>query len=222
MASGIGSIQYPGDIWYPASFQIPGGRLFPGENPAPRWDLGMQQHLRSQETTWDTVGHTRSGDVNPGPSRTTRTAASQRGSTHTGNVPHPALSPMLPSTGCREHGLPQPPSTLGSPPCLGKPGREPQSPVLSWGRHVGEGTAQGEAGPGHACTLLPSSMMTTSFWAYSWISVSQACGDSKNCVEVTPSPHTAQMSPTPGTDALPTHGRPWGHSRGCCRRTFCW
>lgn len=27
-----------------------------------------------------------------------------------------------------------------------------------------------------ARTLLPSSMMTTSFWAYSWISVSQACG----------------------------------------------
>lgn len=200
VASGIGSIQYPEGHLVPSI--ILNSRRQPGENSAPSWTLCTWQRLRPQETMWDTVGHLRSGDVHPGSSWTTRAAASQTGSIRTRNLPHPALSPVLPSSGCRERGRPQPSSTLGSPPCLGKPSREPQGPVRPWGQHGREGTAGGEAGPSHTCTLLPSSMMTTSFWAYSWISVSQACGDSKNCVEVEPSPYTTQTSPTPGTDTL--------------------
>lgn len=122
------------------------------------------------------------------------------------DIPYPAasctgsLSLVLPPTGCWGH-CPPPPKPLGSPLGLAEP-RNQQSPSEGAGRvHPAgrqsahrapslhsHGDGKGRARPARhgtatrrvkgdpTRTLLPSSMMTTSFWAYSWISVSQACG----------------------------------------------
>lgn len=61
------------------------------------------------------------------------------------------------------------------------------------GWHV---TAQHGMKQDPARTLLPSSMMTTSFWAYSWISVSQACGAAE-LHRGEPYSHPSPLSPQP-------------------------
>lgn len=109
------------------------------------------------------------------------------GSPRTGN-----LSLVLPSSGCQGDVSPAPPALWGhlQP---GSPWRAGSPPGPIPPRRHGRGRDSlvvGEDG-GSTRTLLPSSMMTTSFCAYSWISVSQACGDS-GAASGGSTPHPAQ------------------------------
>lgn len=106
------------------------------------------------------------------------------------------------------------PKPLGSPLVLAEPRKQqrlakgapswqtehPLSPIppqnQGWQEQGWHVTAQHGVKQDPARTLLPSSMMTTSFWAYSWISVSQACV----AVELHQGelyPHPSPLSPHP-------------------------
>lgn len=87
---------------------------------------------------------------------------------------------------------PQPPQPSGVTSSLDPPGGQgPPQPQPSSEARPGQGQPRGEGNGGPTRTLLPSSMMTTSFCAYSWISVSQACGDS-GAASGGSTPHPAQ------------------------------
>lgn len=118
------------------------------------------------------------------------------GSTHT---EHPHWDHPVPGTSASccpplaaRDAAPRPPQPSGVTSSLDPPGGQgPPQPQPSSEALPGRGQPRGEGNGDPTRTLLPSSMMTTSFCAYSWISVSQACGDS-GAASGGSTPHPAQ------------------------------